>query len=79
MSEVLDFKLLVKYFIDFDVNFYDAINPLLIAYEYKEIQRKLSIVIDSFWPQLIAERSADEVMKVIRIFYFCCERRALCT
>lgn len=44
VSEVLDFKLLVKYFIDFDVNFYDAINPLLIAYEYKEIQRKFICV-----------------------------------
>lgn len=77
MSEVLDFKLLVTYFIDLDVNFYDAINPLLIAYEYKEIKSRLSTVITSFWPQLIAERSADEVMKVIRIFYFCCEIPAL--
>lgn len=77
VSEVLDFKLLVTYFIDLDVNFYDAINPLLIAYEYKKIKSRLSTVITSFWPQLIAERSADEVMKVIRIFYSCCERRAL--
>ena len=77
MSEVLDFKLLVKYFIDFEANFYDTINPLLIAYEYKEIKSRLSTVITSFWPQLIAERSTDEVMKVIRIFYFCCEMPAL--
>lgn len=76
-SDVLDFKILVKYFIDFDVNFYDTINPLLIAYEYKEIKSRLSTVITSFWPQLIAERSVDEVMKVIRIFYFCCEIPAL--
>ena len=74
---MLDFKILVKYFIDFDVNFYDTINPLLIAYEYKEIKSRLSTVITSFWPQLIAERSVDEVMKVIRIFYFCCEIPAL--
>lgn len=77
VSEVLDFKLLVTCFIDLDVNFYDAINPLLIAYEYKKIKSRLSTVITSFWPQLIAERSADEVMKVIRIFYFCCEIPAL--
>lgn len=76
-SSILDFGLLVKHFIEFESNFFDSINPLLIAYDYKNIREKLNSIITTYWPTLITGASVEEVMKVIKIFWFCCETHSL--
>lgn len=76
-SEMLDFGLLVRHFIEFDADFYDSIDPLLVAYDYKNIKSKLSTIIISYWQTLITEVTHEEVMKVIKIFWFCCEMPSL--
>ena len=76
-SKILDFVNLVRYFIDFEANFYDSIEPLISAFDYNNIQNELKAILMDYWPNLKQKANHETMMKVISIFWFCCEVQSL--
>lgn len=76
-SKILDFGNLIKHFIDFEANFYDSINPLMAAFDYKNIINELKNILMDYWPKLQQEASHEAILKVISIFWFCCDVQSL--
>lgn len=76
-TKLLDYGLLINNFIEFKSNFIDSLNPLLIAYDYKNIKDQLGNIFDKEWEHWIATNSYSWMLKIISIFWFCTESKSL--
>lgn len=77
IAKFLNFVNLVRYFIDFEANFYDSLKPLISAFDYNNIQNELKAILMDYWPNLKQKANHETMMKVISIFWFCCEVQSL--
>lgn len=76
-TKELDFSALINNFIEFETNFIDSINPLLIAYDFKNIKNKLEQVISNEWENLKSKLPHFQILKILSIFWFCIENKCL--
>lgn len=76
-SQLLDYRLLINNFIEFESNFIDSLNPLLIAYDYINIKNQLENIITKEWEYWCTTNNYSQMLKIISIFWFCVESKSL--
>lgn len=77
IEKVLDFSLLISNFIDHDSKFYDSLNPLIVAFNQKDITSELTVMIERGWIILTKNNEYHQILKIGNIFWFCLGNRLL--
>lgn len=76
-EKTLDFGLLIQNFIDAESKFYDTINPLIVAFDHKNITNELTYILEKDWHTITQHNNYDQIIKVGKIFWFCLGNKLL--
>lgn len=76
-EKILDFGLLIRYFIDNEAKFYETINPLIVAFNHKNITDELTFILERDWNIITKESNYNHIIKIGKIFWFCLGNRLL--
>lgn len=76
-EKILDFGVLIKDFIDNESKFYDAINPLIVAFNYRNIADEIAFILERDWLIITKGGNHNHILKIGKIFWFCLGNRLL--
>ena len=76
-EKILDFGILIRDFIDIESKFYDALNPLIVAFNYRNITDEITFILERDWLEITKDGNHKDVLKIGNIFWYFLDNKFL--